>query len=576
MVTLSVHDHLEQSELLSWVKKESNISVEQLKSVSSASSRDPLKDMIDSNPGKQTRSLTSPASDGKRDASHSSMSPGQSTRQTESPSLRRNSSPATLINSSAKLTPPSVLRPLEIQSPNSLNLQLPPTCGAKQLAKLKRFLTTLQQFGSEISTEIGERVRALVLTLVNSQMTIEDFHAKLQETTNFPLKPFVIPFLKATLPSLQRELLQCAQLSRQSPQQYLSNNERVIFDAPPAGDSHGDSVSSISPEFRDDSVAHKRKVSPIASSHSSDIPPPKRLVRDSSPASHRSSRSPPHTILNDTEPGLLPPGEKRMFTEKDLLPTPMQIKLEDISRMFRARLESSEFNNPHRFTPGSISNRDNISPDSIIHEEENWRRVETMLSDVSGLVEKAKSAMATLQESRVKETQEFSLWMRRHAEGIDQDYKKRTGEIMSQTIRQSEDRIAEIRRQADETVKNVKRQALLEIHQAVTAAEVKANELVNQERARMENVLLHIKKAAKDDAVRAVNKQAESPENCWNCGRRASETCSGCNQARYCGQFCQHKDWDRHHTSCREGKEKSKEEAVIPSPTTVETKKEKS
>ena len=66
------------------------------------------------------------------------------------------------------MTPPSVLRPLEIQSPNSLNLQLPPTCGAKQLAKLKRFLTTLQQFGSDISTEIGERVRALVLALVVS------------------------------------------------------------------------------------------------------------------------------------------------------------------------------------------------------------------------------------------------------------------------------------------------------------------------------------------------------------------------------------------------------------------------
>jgi len=47
-------------------------------------------------------------------------------------------------------------------------MQLPPTCGAKQLAKLKRFLTTLQQFGSDISTEIGERVRALVLALVVS------------------------------------------------------------------------------------------------------------------------------------------------------------------------------------------------------------------------------------------------------------------------------------------------------------------------------------------------------------------------------------------------------------------------
>lgn len=46
--------------------------------------------------------------------------------------------------------------------------QLPPACGARQLNKLKRFLTTLQQFGSDISPEIGERVRSLVLGLVVS------------------------------------------------------------------------------------------------------------------------------------------------------------------------------------------------------------------------------------------------------------------------------------------------------------------------------------------------------------------------------------------------------------------------
>jgi runt-related transcription factor 1 len=46
--------------------------------------------------------------------------------------------------------------------------QLPPACGARQLSKLKRFLTTLQQFGSDISPEIGERVRGLVLNLVVS------------------------------------------------------------------------------------------------------------------------------------------------------------------------------------------------------------------------------------------------------------------------------------------------------------------------------------------------------------------------------------------------------------------------
>lgn len=40
---------------------------------------------------------------------------------------------------------------------------------------------------------------------------------------------------------------------------------------------------------------------------------------------------------------------------------------------------------------------------------------------------------------------------------------------------------------------------------------------------------------------------------CWNCGRKATETCSGCNVARYCGSFCQHKDWETHHKICGSG-----------------------
>ena len=32
----------------------------------------------------------------------------------------------------------------------------------------------------------------------NSTLTIEEFHSKLQEATNFPLRPFVIPFLKVS------------------------------------------------------------------------------------------------------------------------------------------------------------------------------------------------------------------------------------------------------------------------------------------------------------------------------------------------------------------------------------------
>lgn len=60
-------------------------------------------------------------------------------------------------------------------SPTSIGnsvTQLPPACGARQLSKLKRFLTTLQQFGSDISPEIGERVRGLVMNLVVSSFSV--------------------------------------------------------------------------------------------------------------------------------------------------------------------------------------------------------------------------------------------------------------------------------------------------------------------------------------------------------------------------------------------------------------------
>ncbi|MEQ2177731.1 Protein CBFA2T1 [Goodea atripinnis] len=60
--------------------------------------------------------------------------------------------------------------PSSSSSSSLANQQLPPACGARQLSKLKRFLTTLQQFGNDISPEIGERVRTLVLGLVVSSL----------------------------------------------------------------------------------------------------------------------------------------------------------------------------------------------------------------------------------------------------------------------------------------------------------------------------------------------------------------------------------------------------------------------
>uniref|UniRef100_A0A3Q0SVC1 CBFA2/RUNX1 partner transcriptional co-repressor 3 n=1 Tax=Amphilophus citrinellus TaxID=61819 RepID=A0A3Q0SVC1_AMPCI len=104
------------------------------------------------------------------------------------------------------------------------NQQLPPACGARQLCKLKRFLTTLQQFGNDISPEIGERVRSLVLGLVVS--------CAYTYTTIYldTCLPSFLP-LKANLPLLQRELLHCARLAKQTPAQYLAQHEQLLLDA---------------------------------------------------------------------------------------------------------------------------------------------------------------------------------------------------------------------------------------------------------------------------------------------------------------------------------------------------------
>lgn len=96
----------------------------------------------------------------------------------------------------------------------------------------------------------------------------------------------------------------------------------------------------------------------------------------------------------------------------------------------------------------------------------------------------------------------------------------------------------------------VKRQAMSELQKAVSEAERKAHDLITVERAKMERALAEAKRQASEDAASVINQQEDSSESCWNCGRKASETCSGCNTARYCGSFCQHKDWEKHHHVC--------------------------
>lgn len=52
-------------------------------------------------------------------------------------------------------------------------------------------------------------------------ISIEEFHNNLQDVTNFPLRPFVLPFLKTHIPILQKEITMQAKLTKQVPTYFI-------------------------------------------------------------------------------------------------------------------------------------------------------------------------------------------------------------------------------------------------------------------------------------------------------------------------------------------------------------------
>ncbi|KAM8911102.1 LOW QUALITY PROTEIN: protein CBFA2T1 [Lycaon pictus] len=451
--------------------------------------------------------------------------------------------------------------PSSSSSSSLANQQLPPACGARQLSKLKRFLTTLQQFGNDISPEIGERVRTLVLGLVNSTLTIEEFHSKLQEATNFPLRPFVIPFLKANLPLLQRELLHCARLAKQNPAQYLAQHEQLLLDASTT------SPVDSSELLLDVNENGKRRTpdrtkengfdrEPLHSEHPSKRPCTISPGQRYSPNNGLSYQ--PNGLPHPTPP---PPQHYRLddmaiaHHYRDSYRHPSHRDLRDRNRPMGLHGTRQEEMIDHRLTDREWA--------------EEWKHLDHLLNCIMDMVEKTRRSLTVLRRCQEADREELNYWIRRYSDA--EDLKKGGGGGGGHSRQQSPvnpDPVAldahreflhrpasgyvpeEIWKKAEEAVNEVKRQAMTELQKAVSEAERKAHDMITTERAKMERTVAEAKRQAAEDALAVINQQEDSSESCWNCGRKASETCSGCNTARYCGSFCQHKDWEKHHHIC--------------------------
>ncbi|XP_028811641.1 protein CBFA2T3 isoform X2 [Denticeps clupeoides] len=441
--------------------------------------------------------------------------------------------------------------------------QLPPACGARQLCKLKRFLTTLQQFGNDISPEIGERVRSLVLGLVNSTLTIEEFHSKLQEATNFPLRPFVIPFLKANLPLLQRELLHCARMAKQTPAQYLAQHEQLLLDA---------NVSSPldSSEIMLELNEHGKRRTPERTKESSS-------ERDGLHPEHLAKRPctvSPSQRFSPSTGGPLPahPLPNGLPHPAPPAPSAQHYRLEDMALAHHYRdAYHREARDRHRQTTAIQGARQEEVIDHRLTDREwaeEWKHLDNLLNCIMDMVEKTRRSLTVLRRCQEADREEMNHWIRRYSDvedmkkEIHRDFLHRppSGYMPEEIWRKAgstsiplSPALKHLQNKQEEAVNEVKRQAMSELQKAVSDAERKAHDMISAERSKMERALAEAKRQASEDALTVINQQEDSSESCWNCGRKASETCSGCNTARYCGSFCQHKDWEKHHHVCGQG-----------------------
>ncbi|XP_076175334.1 CBFA2/RUNX1 partner transcriptional co-repressor nervy [Ptiloglossa arizonensis] len=530
----------------------------------------------------------------------------------------------------------------------------------------KRLLGTLVQFATNISPDTGDTVRTLVLTLLNGSRTAEEFHSALQEATNYRLRGFVLPYLKHTLPSLQRDLNNAARASNQSCAQFLRSNEAAVLEAVGllatgepveifgeqtgnglgSGNGIGNGGNQCSAHYgmRSNSnpgvgaIQHTNNATGGLHHYSGTAThAPKRRASDTpyyengallddvpvygkrstNPWSHHHGQQQPSTEssssycwyhpLHSSSGSMQGHGHRHGHGPSPVPPSLVQIN------------QINAFSGTHHLAQQQQQQQQlsHVQTQNGSLDDE-WKNIHVMLNCILGMVEKTKRALAILQTRGCSSPAAAPTLAPSTSAGAQNgngggnnaagnnpsstngsqvesstgdregSLKRLSGEIVAQTIRATEDKVAEVKRKAEEAVLEVKRAAVAEVQRAVAVAvaESRANERLRVHRLldlplsqrnhgalRQGSFLrVHGNPSAVDANARTVTTptttsnsmpsttedekdahlQTISGSSCWNCGRPALETCGGCGIARYCGSFCQHRDWEAggHHASC--------------------------
>lgn len=326
---------------------------------------------------------------------------------------------------------------------------------ARLLSKLRKFLGALLQFSQELGQpEVSERVRALVLSLASSNISLEEFRLALQEAINLPLRPYVMPLLKNSVALMQREILALARATNQSAMQYVTSNEQAVMELTPHG------VGSA--EFADIFVQleapvpaaangnggalFKRRSSDSIMEHSAHnglqewaeympnagaayAPPSKRLALHPAAA---------HSVLAFDYSAATAAGEAAAaagFMQRD----------ERELRLAESGQGGSRHALPQVARGGNAPAAAAAAPAPAPAPggEEEWKNIHTMLNCISAMVDKTKRAITILQQRGIEP---------QHGSNSSQDL---TPAAMAELRRQTEEKVAEFKRNAEDAVTQV-------------------------------------------------------------------------------------------------------------------------
>jgi NHR1 homology to TAF len=67
---------------------------------------------------------------------------------------------------------------------------------------------------TEERTAIRSNLKTNLCVFQSNSLGVEEFQRALQAAFNFPLRPFVLPFLRAGIPAMQREVAALARIAK--------------------------------------------------------------------------------------------------------------------------------------------------------------------------------------------------------------------------------------------------------------------------------------------------------------------------------------------------------------------------